>query len=104
MNGPRGIVAKLGAEVFSLRLELGDDGGVGAQPYIQVLECVVIDEVELDVFIAPAFARGRVGGAQKVQLSAFLFHRLRLRLGRFRRLRRGRRGLLARRNTTPRMN
>lgn len=83
MNGRRGIVAKLGAEVFSRGLELGDDSGVSAKPDIQVLEGIVVDEVELNVLIAPAFAGGRVGCAKQVELRAFLFHRLRLGLGRF---------------------
>ena len=55
--------AKLGAEVFSLGLELGDDGSVGAEPNVQILEGVVIDEVELNVLVAPAFAGGHVGCA-----------------------------------------
>ena len=67
------IVSKLGAEVFSLGLEFGDDGRVGAETGIQFSQGVVIDEVELYVFIAPALARRRVGCAQKIQLGA-LFH------------------------------
>jgi len=83
MNEPAGVVAKLGAEVFSLGLKLGDDGGVGAQPDVQVLEGVVVDEIELDVFIAAALPGSGVGRAQEIEFGAFLFHRLLLGFGRF---------------------
>jgi hypothetical protein len=83
MNEPAGVVAKFGAEVFSLGLKLGDDGGVGAQPDVQVLEGVVVDEIELDVFIAAAFPGGRVGCAQEIEFGAFLFDRLLLGFSRF---------------------
>ena len=63
MNKGARVVAKLCSEIFSLGLELGDDGSVGAEPNVQVLEGVVIDEVELNVFVAPAFPGGRVGYA-----------------------------------------
>ena len=71
-----GIVAKLRAKVFALGLKLGDDGRVGAEPKIELLESIVIDEIELQVFVAPALAGGRVGCAEKIEFGAFAFSRL----------------------------
>src|SRR5579864_4988997 len=76
MNERSGTVAKLRAKVLALGLKLGDDSCVCAQPKVELLESVVIDEIELQVFVAPALAGGRVGGAEKIQLGAFAFSRL----------------------------
>ena len=64
MNDGGGTAAELRAEVFSFGLQLGDDRRVGAKPDIQIFESVVIDEVELNVFVAAALAGGGVGCAQ----------------------------------------
>ena len=59
-------VAEFDTEILTLRLELANDGGGGAKADIQILERVVIDEVELNIFVATTFGRlgiDRVGGS-----------------------------------------
>ena len=70
MDSGGGVVAKLGAEVFPLGTELGDDRRVGAEPDIEFLEGIVVDEIELDVLVAPALAGCRIGCAQQVEFGA----------------------------------
>ena len=71
-----GRIAEFGAEVPSLRTKHLDDRGCGAKPDVQLLERVVIDQVELDIFVAAALARRGVRLAKQVQLeSACIFRR-----------------------------
>jgi hypothetical protein len=84
-------VAEFGAEVAALGAEDVDDGGRGAEADIELFEGVVVDEVELDVLVAAALARGRIGLAEEVELGPARCVGRRLGFG----LRRGR-GLLSR--------
>ena len=43
---------------------------VGAQPDVQLLESVIVDEIELNVLVAAAFARRRIRGAQQIEFGA----------------------------------
>src|SRR5262245_57255637 len=85
MDGSAGRRAEFRAEVFPVRVELSDDGGVGAETDIEIFERVVVDEVELDVFVSTAFAGGGIGGAKQVELGGFRLRGLLglWRLGRF---------------------
>src|SRR6266436_8764424 len=76
MNERYGVVAKLRAKVFALGLKLGDDCCVCAEPKVEFLESIVIDEIELQILVAPALAGGRVGCAEKIELGAFAVSRL----------------------------
>lgn len=60
-------VAELDAVVLALGAKLGHDGGGGAEPDVQLLERIVVDEVELNVFVAPAFSGLGVGAAEQIQ-------------------------------------
>ena len=66
----RGWSPELGAEVAAVRLERLDDGGGSAQPNVQFLEGVVVDQIELNVLIPPALTRGSVFLAEQIQLKA----------------------------------
>src|SRR2546427_345698 len=50
-------VAEFRTEVTELRLEDGRDRGTAAEPGIEFLESVVVDQIELDILIAAVFAR-----------------------------------------------
>src|SRR5581483_7700617 len=63
LHGRRGI-AELGAEVAAVGTELLDDRYRRTQPHIQLFQGIVVDEIEVDVFVAAAFARSRVGLSQ----------------------------------------
>ena len=56
------------AEVVFGGLEDGDEGGCDAEAGVEFFEGVVIDQIELDVFIAPGFAGGGVGLAEEIEL------------------------------------
>ncbi|HEX6893940.1 MAG TPA: hypothetical protein VF146_01630, partial [Bryobacteraceae bacterium] len=56
MNRNARRIAKFRAKVFPFRLKLGNDRGTRAEPNVQVLQGIVINEVELNVFVAPAFS------------------------------------------------
>ena len=66
----RRCVAELGAEVAALGPELGVNRRRCAQPDVQLLQRVVVDEIELDVLVAAAFARVGVGLPEQVQFDA----------------------------------
>jgi hypothetical protein len=70
MKDGRGDFAILGAEVVAGLVELGDGRGGDADPDVEFLLGVVIDEVELNVFVAAAFAGLGVGGAEEIELRA----------------------------------
>ena len=78
LDGRLGGVAVLGAEVLLIRLEHPDDGGGGAEADVEILECVVVDQIELDVLVPTALAGARVGLPEQVKLDSLV--RLRLRL------------------------
>ena len=63
MDGAGRRVAILCAEVLPVRLKFGGNGRVGAQPDVQFLERVVVDQMKRDVFVAPALPRLGVRGA-----------------------------------------
>ena len=55
------LLAEFGAEVTLIDLKLPHDRSGGSQPNVEFLERVVVDEVELDIFVAAAFSRAGVG-------------------------------------------
>src|SRR5712692_1925343 len=48
----RRFVAEFSAEVPKFREELGRDGRAGAEPDVELLELIVVDQIELDIFVA----------------------------------------------------
>ncbi len=66
LNQSGGLVAEFGSEVTQLRAELGDCGGAGAEPCVEILERVVVDQIELNVFVTAAFAGLHVGLAEEI--------------------------------------
>src|SRR5213593_146374 len=64
------LVAELRTEVTEFRLEGGGDGGTAAEAGVEFLERVVVDEVELDIFVAAAFARLYFGFPNQIQFGA----------------------------------
>ena len=77
-------IPKFGAVIALFRVECLDDGGSGAQADVQFLEDVVVDEVELNVFVTAALAGSRILFSQEVQFETRSCIRRRV----------GRRGLL----------
>lgn len=65
-----GLVAEFRSEITQLGAELGGGGGIGTEPAVELLERVVVDQIELDVFVAAAFACLYVGLAEEIQLGA----------------------------------
>jgi hypothetical protein len=65
-------VAELSAEVAARGRELAHDGRRRAEPHVEFLQHVVVDQVELDVLVAPTLAHSRVGLAEQVKLRALL--------------------------------
>ena len=61
-------VAEFGAEVAALRANVLDDGGGGAQAYVQFLQGVIIHQVELNVFVSTALAGRRIRLTDQVEL------------------------------------
>ena len=61
-----GLVAELRSEVAQLRAELGGRGRTGAEPGVEILECIVVDQIELDVFVTAAFAGLNISLAQEI--------------------------------------
>ena len=72
LEGLRRGVPELRAEIVVPRRELADDGGGGTEPHVQLLERVVVDQIELDVFVAPALAGVGVRLPQQIQLDALV--------------------------------
>jgi len=66
-----GLVAELRSEIAQLWAELGDGGGTGAEPGVELLERVVVDQIKLDVFVAAAFTCLHVGLAEEVNSVRF---------------------------------
>ena len=73
-------ISELGSEVIAIGVKFLHDGGAGSQARIQLLACIVVDEVELDILIAAALAGLGIHLAKQVELRALI--RLHLRLGR----------------------
>src|SRR5207249_8837261 len=76
-------VAELRTEVTEFRLEDAGDGGTAAKADIEFFESVVVDQIELDILVAAAFARLYFGFTNQIQLGALVIG------GRFRRGRLG---------------
>src|SRR5439155_5312421 len=66
------LVAELRTEVTEFRLEGGGDGGTAAEADIELLEGVVIDQIELDVLVAAAFAGLYFGFTKEIQFGALV--------------------------------
>src|SRR5436309_7460280 len=79
------LVAELRTEVTEFRLEDAGDGSTAAEAGIEFLEGVVVDQIELDILVAAAFARLYFGFTNKIQFGALVigwrFRRGRLRRG-----------------------
>ena len=71
-DAPGGGGAEFSAEVVAVGGEFVDEGGGDADALVELFLGVVVDEVELDVFVAAAFAGFVVGLAEEVQLGAGL--------------------------------
>ena len=65
-------VAELRTEVTEFRLEGGDDCGTAAEPGIEFLEGVVVDQIELDILVAAALARLYFGFTKEIQFGALV--------------------------------
>ncbi len=65
-----GAVAIFSAEIGTVRLGLFDKSSRGAQADIQFFDGVVVDQVELDVFIAAGFASGGIGFIEEIEVGA----------------------------------
>ena len=72
MQGNAGTISEFGAEIISVGLELLNERGGCAQPDVQLFQRIVIDEIELNVFIAPALTALGVGLAQQVEFRALV--------------------------------
>ena len=68
MHRPAGRVAKLGAEVAPCRIELAHDRRGGAHADVDFLQDVVVNQRQLDVFVAAALSRFTVDLAEQVEL------------------------------------
>ena len=66
------LVAEFRTEVTEFRLEGGGDGGTAAEPGIEFLEGVVVDQIELDILVAAAFARLYFGFTKEIQFGALV--------------------------------
>ena len=69
-------ITKLGAVVISVRTEFRNNRGRRPHAKQQIFERVVLDEVELDVFIPLAFAGSGIGLAEQIQFRAAVGLRL----------------------------
>ena len=65
-----GAVSEFTSPIVPVRLEGADERCGGAHADLQFLQCVVVDRVELDIFVAVALAGVGVGAAEKVQIGA----------------------------------
>ena len=77
-----GAAAELTAEVSSLGVKFTNDSGGRSDALVQLLEDVVIDELDLDVFVAAALAPGNVHFAEQIEFGAGVLVRLFRRRGR----------------------
>ena len=66
------LVAEFRTEVTKFRLEGGDGGGTAAQAGIEFLERVVVDQIELDILVAAAFARLHFRFTKEIQFGALV--------------------------------
>src|SRR2546425_9639000 len=66
------LVAELRTEVTEFRLEDAGDGSTAAEAGIEFLEGVVVDQIELDILVAAAFARLYFGFTNKIQFGALV--------------------------------
>ena len=67
----RWAVAEFNSEILPLRLKFVNNGCGGSKPNIQILQGIVIDQVELNIFIAAAFSRLRADSLQGNGLRRF---------------------------------
>ena len=66
------LVAELRTEVTEFRLEDAGDGSTAAEADIEFLEGVVVDQIELDILVAAAFARLYFGFTKEIQFGALV--------------------------------
>src|SRR5438034_8534269 len=66
------LVAELRTEVTEFRLEDAGDGSTAAEAGIEFLEGVVVDQIELDILVAAAFARLYFGFTNEIQFGALV--------------------------------
>src|SRR5439155_8264199 len=69
------LVTERGTEVTGFRLEDAGDGSTAAEADIEFLEGVVVDQIELDILVAAAFARLYFGFTNKIQFGALVIGR-----------------------------
>ena len=63
-------VAEFRPEILFVRGEFGYDAGVRAKTNVEVFECVIVDQIELNILVPTAFTRGRVDNPKQVQFGA----------------------------------
>src|SRR5437868_6131657 len=72
MDSPRRAVPVLGRKVTLIRTEVCNDCRGGSEPPFQLLERVVVDQIELDIFVTAALTRSRICLTEQVQCRSLL--------------------------------